>query len=35
MDEIIELGRISEETHGQDSFVTEGGFPPCLDVGCD
>jgi hypothetical protein len=35
MDKLIELGRVSEETQGQDFINTEGGFPPCLDGTCD
>jgi hypothetical protein len=35
MDKIIELGPVSEETHGPDGFTTENGWPPCLDTGCD
>ncbi len=35
MDKIIELGRVSEETHGLDGLTTESFIPPCLDVGCD
>jgi hypothetical protein len=34
MNKIVELGRVSEETHGQLFNNTEGGWPPCLD-GCD
>jgi hypothetical protein len=35
MDKIIELGRVSEETHGLAGVATESWVPPCLDVGCD
>jgi hypothetical protein len=34
MDKIIELGRVSAETHGPFGADTEGAIPPCL-VGCD
>jgi hypothetical protein len=34
MNKILELGRVSEETHGDAFINTEGGWPPCLDV-CD
>ena len=30
MDKIIELGRVSTDTHGPDGIITENGWPPCL-----
>jgi hypothetical protein len=35
MDRIIELGRVSEETHGLDGPQSENWSPPCVDFGCD
>jgi hypothetical protein len=33
MDKIIELGRVSAETHGFEGADVEGGLPPCV-FGC-
>jgi hypothetical protein len=29
MDKIVELGRVSEETHGLTENFNESGLPPC------